>query len=194
MSVDSRELNVLQISHALGIPYGSIYQTIRFFTKGRIPVRKFRGRLLVPADALPLLLRIHNERKNPKIPKGWVKVSEFSRRHGINPQRAIRWAQRFGILQFRQNHYYIHEDSTEEIRLLLSICKTGQPPRNQWVRLTEAVRSETLRARIHRLHCLYEVRQLKIGKSVYLRQDDLEFLLKEAEVMKRGRNHTLSVE
>ena len=185
MSVDSRELNVLQISHALGIPYGSIYQTIRFFTKGRIPVRKFRGRLLVPADALPLLLRIHNERKNPKIPKGWVKVSEFSRRHRVNHQRVVHWAKRFSILaKFHHNCYYIHEDSTEEVRLLLSICKTGRPPTDEWVRLTDAVKKRKLRARIHVL--LYLVQPLQIRKSIYLRRDDLEFLLEEAEVMKHG--------
>jgi len=185
-------LNVRQVSRELGIAYGDIYQTIRFFANGRIPVRKVRGRLLIPADALPLLLKIHFERKNPPVPKGWVKVSEFCRRHQVNNYlTALRWAQKLGILaKFHHNRYYIHEDSTEEIRMLLSICKTGRPP-PEWIPLTKVFRHSRQRQRVFPL--LHLVQPFRIGKSVYLRRDELVFLIKELEVMKRGRNLKVSI-
>jgi len=182
MSV-GQELNVLQVSRALGIPYSDIYETIRFHAVKFIPVRKERGKLLVPADSLPLLLEIHQRRKNPKVPNGWVKVSDFSCRHGVKPNCVIYWARKFGILDKFHGRYYIHEDSTTETRLVLSMCKTGRPP-TEWVRLMEAVRNRNLRARILRLLRIYRLPAIEVRKSVYLKRDDLEFLLEEAEVMK----------
>jgi len=182
MSV-GQELNVLQVSRALGIPYRDIYETIRFHAVKFIPVRKERGKLLVPADSLPLLLEIHQRRKNPRVPNGWVKVSDFSRRHGVNPERVIYWARKFGILDKFHGRCYIHEDSTET-RLVLSMCKTGRPPTEDWVRLTEAVKNRNLRARVLRSLRIFRLPCIEVGKSIYLRRDDLEFLLEEAEVMK----------
>jgi hypothetical protein len=170
-----RELDVRQVSRALNIPYNDIYRTIRFHAIARIPVRKHRGRLMIPEDALPLLQRIHYERKHPRIPNGWIRLADFCRQHNLRNYQALRWAKKLGIARRFpvSNGYYIHEDS-DKIHILLSICRTGQPPKDEWVLLTDAVRSKRLRTRVHSL--LYLVEPIRIGKSIYLRRDDLELL------------------
>ena len=188
--IQQRELNVRQVSRALNLPYQAIYQTIRFFSNGRIPTRKFRGRLLVPADALSLLQAIHNERRNRQIPRGWVRLAEFCRKYGLSPWKVSRWARRLGIARkFFPNCLCLHEDSTDKIRTLVAICKTGYPPKDEWVRLTDAVKSRKLRARVRSL--LYLVQPLQVGKSVYLRRNELKMLL--AEVKQYGRNYKIPV-
>ena len=174
-SAKNRELNVRQVARALNIPYNDIYRTIRFHAIARIPVRKHRGRLMIPEDALLLLQRVHYERKHPRIPNGWIRLADFCRQHNLRNYQALRWAKKLGIARrfLVSNGYYIHEDN-DKIHILLSICRTGQPPKDEWVLLTEAVRSKRLRTRVHSL--LYLVEPIRIGKSIYLRRDDLELL------------------
>jgi hypothetical protein len=170
-----RELDVRQVSRALNIPYNDIYHTIRFHAIARIPVRKHRGRLVIPEDALPLLQRIHYERKHPRIPNGWIRLADFCRQYNLRNYQALRWAKKLGIARRfpMSNSYYIHEDN-DKIHILLSICRTGQPPKDEWVLLTDSVKSGKMRARMRNL--LYLVEPIRIGKSIYLRRDDLELL------------------
>jgi hypothetical protein len=188
MNRETRELNVLQISRALGIPYGDIYYTIKL-ARSRIPVRKHRGRLLIPEDALPLLRRIHYDRKHPKIPNGWIKLIDFCRQHNLRYYKVIEWAKRLGMAQKLppSNRYYIHEDK-DKIDILLSICRTGKPPR-EWVRLYSVFRSRTLRSRVRKL--LYLVDTLRVGMTIYVKKQDVEFL--KSEVIRSGGNYSFPV-
>jgi hypothetical protein len=171
----TRELNVRQVARALNIPYNDVYRTIRFHANTRIPVRKHRGRLLVPEDALPLIERIHYRRKNPRIPNGWVKFIDLIRKQKLVYHRALGWAKKLDLVcKFPLcKGYYIREDN-DRIALLISLCRHGRPPMEEWVLLTEAIRDRRLRARIRSL--LYLVESIRIGNAFYIRRDDLEWL------------------
>jgi hypothetical protein len=188
----THEFNVLQVSRILGIPYSEIYYTVKC-ARSRLPIRKHRGRLLIPEDALPLLRRIHYERKHPKIPNGWIKLADFCRQHDLLRYyyRVLEWAKRLGIAQKLppSNRYYIYEDE-EKIGILLSICRTGKPPSQDWVRLYSVFRSRTLKSRVRRL--LYLVETLRVGMTIYVKRQDIEFLW--SEVIKSGKNHSFPVE
>jgi uncharacterized protein (DUF3820 family) len=173
--VKTRELNLRQAAHVLNISYNDIYRTIRFYAITKIPVRKYRGRLLIPADALPWLEKLHYKRKNGRVPNGWVKFIELVRRRKLIYHRALGWAKKLDLIcrfPFCKG-YYIREDN-EQIRLLVSLCRHGRPPKDEWVLLTEAVKDRQLRARIRSL--IYLVEPIQIGKSIYIRRNDLEWL------------------
>jgi hypothetical protein len=174
-SARNRELSVQQVSRALNIPYNDIYRTIRFHAITKIPVRKHRGRLVIPEDALPFLEKLHHRRKHATVPNGWVRLIDFIRKHQLVYHRALGWAKRLDLVcRFPfQRGYYIREDD-ERIRLFLSLCRHGRPPADEWVLLTDAVKDRQLRARIHSL--LYLVEPMRIRKSIYLRWDDFELL------------------
>jgi len=171
----ARELNVRQVARALNVPYNDIYRTIRFYAITRVPVRKHRGRLLVPEDALPLIEKIHHRRKSPKIPNGWVKFIDLIREQKLVYHRALEWAKKLDLIcRFPLcKGYYIREDN-DQISLLISLCRHGRPPTDEWVLLTEAVKDRQLRARIRSL--LYLVEPIRIRRSIYIRRDDLEWL------------------
>jgi hypothetical protein len=171
----TRELNARQVARALNVPYNDIYRTIRFHAITKIPVRKHRGRLVIPADALPWLEKLHYKRKHPKVPNGWVKFIDFVRKQKLIYHRALSWAKKLDLIcrfPFCKG-YYIREDN-DQIRLLVSLCQHGRPPRDEWVRLTEAVKDRQLRARIRSL--IYLVEPIQIRKSIYIRRNDLEWL------------------
>jgi hypothetical protein len=170
----TRELNARQVARALNVPYNDIYRTIRFHAITKIPVRKHRGRLVIPADALPWLEKLHHKRKHPKVPNGWVKFIDFVRKQKLIYHRALSWAKKLDLIcrfPFCKG-YYIREDN-DQIRLLVSLCRHGRPPRDEWVLLTE-VKDRQLRARIRSL--LYLVEPIQIRKSIYIRRNDLEWL------------------
>jgi hypothetical protein len=170
----ARELNARQVARALNIPYNDIYRTIRFHAITKIPVRKHQGRLVIPADALPWLEKLHHKRKHPKVPNGWVKFIDFIRKQKLIYHRALSWAKKLDLIcrfPFCKG-YYIREDN-DQIRLLVSLCRHGRPPRDEWVLLTE-VKDRQLRARIRSL--LYLVEPIQIRKSIYIRRNDLEWL------------------
>jgi hypothetical protein len=171
----TRELNVRQVARALNIPYNDIYRTIRFHAITKIPVRKHRGRLVIPLDALPWLEKLHHKRKHPRVPNGWVKFVDFVRKQKLVYHRALGWAKKLDLIcrfPFCKG-YYIREDN-DQIRLLVSLCRHGRPPRDEWVLLTAAVKDRQLRARIRSL--LYLVEPIQIRKSIYIRRNDLEWL------------------
>jgi hypothetical protein len=171
----TRELNVRQVARALNVPYNDIYRTIRFHAITKIPVRKQRGRLVIPEDALPWLEKLHYKRKHPKVPNGWVKFIDFTRKQKLVYHRALGWAKKLDLIcrfPFCKG-YYIREDN-DLIPLLISLCRHGRPPRNEWVLLTEAVKDRQLRARIRSL--IYLVEPIQIRKSIYIRRNDLEWL------------------
>jgi hypothetical protein len=170
----TRELNARQVARALNVPYNDIYRTIRFHAITKIPVRKHRGRLVIPADALPWLEKLHHKRKHPKVPNGWVKFIDFVRKQKLIYHRALSWAKKLDLIcrfPFCKG-YYIREDN-DQIRLLVSLCRHGRPPRDEWVLLTE-VKDRQLRARIRSL--IYLVEPIQIRKSIYIRRNDLEWL------------------
>jgi hypothetical protein len=174
-SARNRELSVQQVARALNIPYNDIYRTIRFHAITKIPVRKHRGRLVIPEDALPFLEKLHHRRKHATVPNGWVKLSDFIRKHRIIYHRALEWAKKLDLVcrfPFCRG-YYIREDD-DRIHLFLSLCRHGRPPADEWVLLTEAVKDRQLRARIRSL--LYLVEPIRIRRSIYLRRDDFELL------------------
>ena len=187
--IQQRELNVKQVAEALNLPYQQVYQTLRFFSDNRIPTRKYKGRLLIPADALSLLQEIHLRRRNRKIPNGWIRLSDFCRKHGLNPSKAAHFARKLQIAQkFFPNFLCIHESNDETVRILIALSRTGRPP-EEWVRLTEAIKSHKRRQRLHKY--LYLVQPIRVGNSVYLRREELEYLL--AEVRQNGRNYKIPV-
>jgi len=171
----TRELNVRQVARALNIPYNDIYRTIRFHAITKIPVRKHRGRLVIPENALPLLEKLHYRRKHPTVPNGWVKLIDFIRKHQLVYHRALRWAKKLDLVcRFPlRKCYYIREDN-DRISLFLSLCRHGRPPADEWTLLTEAVKDERLRARMRSL--LYLVEPIRIRRSIYIRRDDLDLL------------------
>ena len=174
-SANNRELNLRQVARALNIPYNDIYRTIRLHAIARIPVRKHRGRLVIPEDALPFLEKLHHRRKHATVPNGWVKLIDFIRKHQLVYHRALEWAKRLDLVcRFPfQRGYYIREDD-DRIRLFLSLCRHGRPPVDEWVLLTEAVEDARLRARIRSL--LYLVEPIQIRRSIYIKREDLESL------------------
>jgi hypothetical protein len=171
----NRELNVRQVARALNIPYNDIYRTIRFHAITKIPVRKHRGQLVIPEDALPLLEKLHYKRKHPTIPNGWIRLIDFVRKQRLRYHRALRWAKKLDLVcRFPSRKcYYIREDD-DRIPLFLSLCRHGRPPSDKWTLLTEAVEDAQLRARIRSL--LYLVEPIQIRRSIYIRRDDLESL------------------
>ena len=176
----TRELSVQQVARALNIPYNDIYRTIRFHAITKIPIRKHRGRLLIPADALSFVEKLHHRRKRATVPNGWVKLIDFIRKHQLVYYRALEWAKRLDLVcRFPfQRGYYIREDD-ERIRLFLSLCRHGRPPADEWVLLTDAVKDRQLRARIHSL--LYLVERIQIRRSIYIKRDDFQWLKETAE-------------
>jgi hypothetical protein len=171
----TRELNVRQVARALNVPYNDIYRTIRFHAITKIPVRKLRGRLVIPEDALPFLEKLHYKRKHPTVPNGWVKFIDFIRKHQLVYHRALRWAKRLDLVcRFPlRKCYYIREDD-DRIPLFLSLCRHGRPPEDEWTLLTEAIKDERLRARIRSL--LYLVEPIRIRRSIYIKRDELQWL------------------
>jgi hypothetical protein len=171
----TRELNVRQVARALNVPYNDIYRTIRFYAITKIPVRKHRGQLVIPEDALPLLEKLHYKRKHPTIPNGWVRLIDFVRKQRLRYHRALQWAKKLDLVcRFSlRKYYYIREDD-DRISLFLSLCRHGRPPADEWTLLTEAIKDERLRARIRSL--LYLVEPIRIRNAIYIRQNDLEWL------------------
>jgi hypothetical protein len=175
----TRELNVRQVARALNVPYNDIYRTIRLLAITKIPIRKHRGRLVIPEDALPLLEKLHYKRKHPTVPNGWVRLIDFIQKHQLVYHRALRWAKKLDLV-YRfplRKCYYIREDD-DRMSLFLSLCRHGRPPADEWVLLAGAIKDEQLRARICSL--LYLVESIRIRRSIYIKRDDLQWLKETA--------------